>query len=60
MLRLDAQGRLSDLPLRDAGQAPCSPDAPGACNLNRQDWAALLKLQPTVQAPASLLAANAP
>ena len=61
MLRLDAQGRLSDLPLRGAGEAACSPDAPASCNLNRQDWAALLKLQPAMTpAPASLLAANAP
>ena len=59
MLRLDGQGRFADLPLRDASDAPCSPDAPAQCNLNRQDWAALLKLQ--VERPSgSLLAANAP
>ena len=46
MLRLDAQGRFADLPLRGADDPPCSPDAPAQCNLNRQDWAALLKLQP--------------
>ena len=45
MLRLDAQGRFADLPTRVAGDAPCSPDAPVHCNLNRQDWVALLKLR---------------
>ena len=44
MLRLDARGRFADLPLRDASDTPCSPDAPAQCNLNRQDWVALLKL----------------
>ena len=56
MLRLDAQGRFADLPTRAAGDAPCSPDVPAHCNLNRQDWAALLKL--TADTPASLLAAR--
>ena len=56
MLRLDAEGRLADLPLREASDAPCSPDAPAQCNLNRQDWVALLKFDAT--APGALLAAN--
>jgi hypothetical protein len=56
MLRLDAQGRFADLPMRGTGDAPCSPDVPAHCNLNRQDWAALLKL--TADVPASLLAAR--
>ncbi|NCT71442.1 MAG: DUF2272 domain-containing protein [Xanthomonadaceae bacterium] len=56
MLRLDAQGRFADLPTRSAGDAPCSPDVPAHCNLNRQDWAALLKL--VADRPASLLATN--
>ena len=46
MLRLDAQGRFADLPMRSASDPPCSPDAPAQCNLNRQDWVALLKLKP--------------
>lgn len=46
MLRLDALGRFADLPLRGASDPPCSPDAPAQCNLNRQDWVALLKLKP--------------
>jgi hypothetical protein len=45
MLRLDAQGRFADLPMRGASNEPCSPDTPAQCNLNRQDWAALLKLR---------------
>lgn len=45
MLRLDAHGRLADLPQRGASDAKCSPDAPTQCNLNRQDWVALLKLR---------------
>ncbi|MFT3763583.1 MAG: DUF2272 domain-containing protein [Pseudoxanthomonas sp.] len=57
MLRLDAQGRFTDLPLRGASDLPCSPDMPAQCNLNRQDWAALLKLR--TDAPASLLTRNA-
>src|SRR5690606_12482839 len=58
MLRLDEHGRFADLPLRDAADPPCSPDAPAQCNLNRQDWAALLKLN--VDTPPAMLAANAP
>ncbi len=44
MLRLDARGRFADLPQRGAADPRCSPDAPAQCNLNRQDWVALLKL----------------
>ena len=47
MLRLDETGRFADLPVRSAGDAQCSPDVPAHCNLNRQDWAALLKLRAT-------------
>lgn len=57
MLRLDDTGRFADLPTRGIGDAPCSPDVPSHCNLNRQDWAALLKLRtpgtPTLLAAAS-------
>ena len=45
MLRLDERGYLMNLPLRTGADAKCSPDAPGQCNLNRQDWVALLKLR---------------
>lgn len=54
-LRLDAQGR-AQLPrpvstdwvgTDEEGQSPaCSPSNEAACSMNRQNWAALLKLQP--------------
>lgn len=56
MLRLDVDGRFADLPMRAAGEPPCSPDAPAQCNLNRQDWAALLKLD--VAPSGAMLARN--
>ena len=57
MLRLDAQGRLADLPQRGASDRRCSPDAPAQCNLNRQDWVALLKL--TAQTTETFTVSNA-
>jgi hypothetical protein len=57
MLRLDAQGRFADLPHRGASDPRCSPDTPTQCNLNRQDWVALLKLSPPSE---SLTASNTP
>ncbi len=59
VLNLNATGRFWNLPMRSQGDAPCSPDAPAACNFNRQDWAVLLKLKPQAQlalmGPARLL-----
>ena len=60
MLRLDAQGRFADLPTRVAGDAPCSPDMPAHCNLNRQDWVALLKLYPEARDTAAMTLARVP
>ena len=60
MLRLDAQGRFANLPLRDASDPPCSPDAPAQCNLNRQDWVALLKLNFEATQAAPMTAASGP
>ena len=60
MLRLDAQGRFANLPMRDASNAPCSPDAPMQCNLNRQDWVALLKLKSDPVQAGTMTAANVP
>lgn len=45
-LPLNATGRFWNLPQRMDGEPECSPDLPAACNFNRQDWAALLKLKP--------------
>ena len=60
MLRLDAQGRLSDLPMRGSSDTSCSPDAPMQCNLNRQDWVALLKLKSDPVQAGAMTAANVP
>ena len=49
VLNLNATGRFWSLPMRSQGDVACSPDAPDACNFNRQDWAALLKLKPQAQ-----------
>ncbi|MEO5629262.1 MAG: DUF2272 domain-containing protein [Thermomonas sp.] len=49
VLNLNATGRFWNLPIRSQGDAVCSPDAPAACNFNRQDWAVLLKLKPQAQ-----------
>ncbi len=57
MLRLDAQDRFADLPQRSGSDPACSPDAPAQCNLNRQDWVALLKL--TTRTTDRLTASNA-
>lgn len=49
VLNLNAAGRFWNLPMRSQGDVACSPDAPAACNFNRQDWAVLLKLKPQEQ-----------
>lgn len=49
VLNLNATGRFWNLPMRSQGDVSCSPDAPAACNFNRQDWAVLLKLKPQAQ-----------
>lgn len=45
MLNLNGAGRFWGLQQRLDGDPECSPDLPGACDFNRQDWAALLKLK---------------
>jgi hypothetical protein len=52
-LPLNSAGLPWNWPHRSGAAERCNPDAPAACNLNRQDWAVLLKL-------ASLPAATAP
>lgn len=66
-INLNAGGRFWDLPQRTEGDMECSPDAPAACDLNRQDWAVLLKLKPQAQlaqlgpvAPPSFLPSSMP
>lgn len=49
LLPISRAGRLWGLPQRTGAEAPCHPDRPGACNLNRQDWTALLKLDPALR-----------
>lgn len=49
MLKLDANGYFSGLPMREANDAECSPDLPAFCNANRQDWAVMLKLKPAAE-----------
>jgi hypothetical protein len=46
LLPLNRNGEFWSLPQRIDGGSPCSPDNVKACNLNRQDWAVLLKLKP--------------
>lgn len=49
MLDLNAAGHLWGLSRRSDGDGECSPDTQAACDSNRQDWAALLKLKPQAQ-----------
>ncbi len=49
LLPLTPGGQFRDLPQRALDDAACSPDAPAACNANRQDWAVLLQLRPAAE-----------
>lgn len=49
VLPLAADGRFAELPRRDLASPACAPDNPVACSMNRQDWAALLKLRPAAE-----------
>lgn len=46
ILHVNAQGQLWGVPRRTDGDVECSPETQAACNFNRQDWAAVLKLKP--------------
>ena len=46
VVNLNAQGQAWGLPHRTEGDMDCSPQTQEACNFNRQDWAAVLKLKP--------------
>lgn len=45
LFNLNAQGQLWGVPRRGDGDVECSPETQAACNFNRQDWAAVLKLK---------------
>lgn len=49
MLRLAPNGYFAALPMRNVGDPDCAPDRISACDLNRQDWAVLLKLRPAME-----------
>lgn len=49
LLPLTAGGQFQALPQRALGDPACSPDAPSACDANRQDWAVLLQLRPATE-----------
>jgi hypothetical protein len=52
VLPLNRLGKLWSLPRRRGGEPECQPFNPEACNFNRQDWVALLKLNPSANVPA--------
>jgi hypothetical protein len=60
VLPLNRLGRLWSLPRRAVGDAECGPDNAAACNFNRQDWVALLKLNPAANVPAPPLRSTPP
>lgn len=45
VFNLNAQGQLWGVARRTEGDVECSPETESACNFNRQDWAAVLKLK---------------
>lgn len=49
LLPLNRKGLFWNLPLRTGTDGACSPDHPAECNLDRQDWAVLLKLRPAAE-----------
>lgn len=61
-LPLNSAGLPWDWPLRSGPAERCSPELPAACNLNRQDWAVLLKLAnlPPATSPMPTLPTAAP
>jgi hypothetical protein len=54
ILDVNHQGLLWNLPQRATGDMACQPESPSACNFNRQDWVALLKLKPLPPPPAAV------
>jgi len=50
-LHVNGKGELWGLPRRTTAPTVCRPDANTACSFDRQDWVALLKLEPKASAP---------
>lgn len=46
LMAVNRNGQFWPLPLRSETQVECSPDTATACDMNKLDWAALLKLKP--------------
>jgi hypothetical protein len=51
-LHVNRNGQLWNLPHRTGTPAVCRPGASQACTFNRQDWVALVKLEPKTPPPA--------
>lgn len=51
VLPLNRTGRFWGLPRRTGTEPECSPANPSACDFHRQDWVALLKLNPAANRP---------
>ncbi|WP_196804395.1 DUF2272 domain-containing protein [Lysobacter sp. HA18] len=60
VLPLNRQGKFWSLAHRSGGEPECDPGLPTACNFNRQDWVALLKLNPSANVPLSGMPNSAP
>lgn len=50
-LHVNRQGMLWNLPHKTGAPALCRPGSSAACTFNRQDWVALIKLQPKTPVP---------
>lgn len=58
MMAVNRNNQFWPLPLRSETQVECSPDTASACDMNKLDWAVLLKLKP--QATLATLAPPTP
>lgn len=59
-LPLNRNGLLWGVPRRGTSDPACSPEYPKSCDMNRQDWAALLQLADLPPAPPPQLLPGAP
>jgi hypothetical protein len=51
-LHVNRNGTLWNLPHKSGTPALCTPGVPAGCTFNRQDWVALIKLEPKTTPPA--------